>query len=136
MIQVYNNITTAVSAGGTIPFSGSINRRGCTTLFDSPSTIKLEEIGSYYILANFTYIPTDAGTVTISMVINGVTSTINVSSSYASTAGSPINISIPAIIRVNSSNNCPCVDNETTIRFIVNVAGNISNSNVVVTKLV
>ena len=84
MIQVYNNVNTAVTAGGTIPFSGSINRRGCTTLFDSPNTIQLEERGTYYIMANFTYLPTEAGTVTISMVVNGVTSTINTSS------GSPL----------------------------------------------
>lgn len=135
MIQVYNNVNTAVTAGGTIPFSGSINRRGCTTLFDSPNTIQLEERGTYYIMANFTYLPTEAGTVTIYMVVNGVTSTINIGSSSTSTAGSPVNITIPSLIRVNSSNNCPCVDNETTIHYIANVAGTISNSNVVVTKV-
>ena len=135
MIQVYNNVNTSVVAGGIIPFSGSINRRGCSALFSSPNTIKLTQKGSYLINASFTYLPTAAGTVTISMVVNGVTSTINIGSSSTSTAGSPVNITIPSLIRVNSSNNCPCVDNETTISYIANVAGTISNSNVVVTKV-
>lgn len=134
MIQIYNNVNTEVTAGGTIPFSGSINRRGCSTLFDSPNTIKLENKGTYLIISSFTYLPTEAGTVTITMVVNGVTSTINLGSSSTSTAGSPVNITFPALIRVNCNNNCCCVDNETTIRYIVNVAGTISNSNVVVTK--
>lgn len=134
MIQIYNNVNTAVTAGGTIPFSGSINRRGCSTLFDSPNTIKLENKGTYLIISSFTYLPTEAGTVTITMVVNGVTSTINLGSSSTSTAGSPVNITFPALISVKCNNNCCCVDNETTIRYIVNVAGTISNSNVVVTK--
>ena len=70
------------------------------------------------------------------MVVNGVTSTVNIGSSSTSTAGSPVNITIPSLIRVNTSNNCPCVDNETTINYIVNVAGTISNSNIVVTKVI
>lgn len=134
MIQVYNNVNTPVTAGGIIPFSGSINRRGCSAIFDNSSTIKLESKGTYLIISSFTFLPTVADTVTISMVINGVTSTINVGSSSTSTAGSPVNITFPALIRVNCSNNCCLVDNETTIKYIVNVAGTISNSNVVVTK--
>lgn len=136
MIQVYNNVNTSVVAGGIIPFSGSINRRGCSALFSSPNTIKLTQKGSYLINASFTYLPTAAGTVTISMVINGVTSTINVGSSSTSTAGNPVNISIPALIRVNCNNNCCAIDNDTEIKYIVSVAGIISSSEVVVTKIV
>lgn len=135
MIQVYNNVNTAVLAGGTIPFSGAINRRGCSATFDSPNTINLNSKGIYFITASFTYLPTATGTVTISMVINGVTSTINVASESASTESAPINITIPALVKVTDNNNCCCVDNATTISFIVNVAGTISNSNVVVTKV-
>lgn len=135
MLQIYNNINTPVTADGILTFSGTVNRFGCSAIFDFPSKILLQNKGIYSIVANFTYLPTADGAVTISMVVNGVTSTINVSSGSTSTAGSPVNITIPSLIKVDLDNCCPCVDNATTINYIVDVAGVISNSNIVVNKV-
>lgn len=133
MIQAYTNRSTPVIAGATLPIASKSYQKGCTAILANDE-IQLTKNGVYSIDANFSFTPAVAGLFTISAVIDGVTSTVFVGSSESSAVTQTMNVSIPFLLPVCKQENC-CCDANTTLSFIVNVAGNLETDLVKVTKI-
>lgn len=131
MIQVYSNTPTAILEGGTLPFLSSVERRGCTTALNGGS-ISIRHKGIYLIVANFSFAPTAAGDVIITMQRDGVESLVNIGSETAAAAGDIVNITIPSIVTADHDETRCC--GAVPITYTVNVAGTLISANATVTK--
>lgn len=132
MIQVTTNTPAAVAANGALLFTAFKHRKGCTAQLNS-GAIALTRPGTYMITANFSYLSTAAGTVTVTQSIDGTASTTDRASATAA-AGDIVSLTIPSLVTVRDED-CNC-GNAVLVGYAVNLAGTLTAANAVVTKVV
>lgn len=88
---------TAVAVDGVIPLGSLIRRYGCDISLNG-NAINLSGAGYYDVDASITVAPTAAGTVTATLVKDGV-AIPGATASAAAAAGAPTVLSFPALVR-------------------------------------
>lgn len=88
---------TAVAAGGVIPLGSLIRRYGCGISLNG-NAVNITDTGYYDVDASITVAPTAAGTVTATLIRDGV-AIPGASASAALAAGTPETLSFPALVR-------------------------------------
>lgn len=88
---------TAVAVDGVIPLGSLIRRYGCDISLNG-SAVNLSGAGYYDVDASITVAPTAAGTVTATLVKDGV-AIPGATASAAAAAGAPTVLSFPALVR-------------------------------------
>ena len=120
---------TAVAINGVVPLGSTIRRFGCNIEQDGNS-ITLAGRGYYRINMSATVLPSAAGTVTITMLKDGVAVAGATASVSTSVAGNPVNPNIVAVVR----NVCDC--DSSIISFVLTGTGStVNNMSVTVDKL-
>ena len=128
-IYTANTGTQSVSVGGTINLGGIVRRFGCALDLNG-GTINLTEQGFYDVNVSVTAAATAAGTVTVTLLNNGVAIPGATASATAAAAGDIVNLSFESIVRV------PCCGNSAALSVILTgTAATVSNIAVVVDKL-
>ena len=88
---------TAVAVDGVIPLGSLIRRYGCDISLNG-NAVNLSGAGYYDVDASITVAPTAAGTVTATLVKDGV-AIPGATASAAAAAGAPTVLSFPALVR-------------------------------------
>ena len=88
---------TAVAIDGVIPLGSLIRRYGCDISLNG-NAVNLSGAGYYEVDASITVAPTAAGTVTATLVKDGV-AIPGATASAAAAAGAPTVLSFPALVR-------------------------------------
>ena len=88
---------TAVAVNGVIPLGSLIRRYGCDIALNG-NAVNLNGTGYYDVDASITVAPTAAGTVTATLVKDGV-AIPGATASAAAAAGAPTVLSFPALVR-------------------------------------
>ena len=128
-IYTANTNVQAVASGETINLGNVIRRFGCA-LELSGGAIKLDEVGYYDINVSVTASPTAIGTVTVTLLNNGVAVVGGVASEAVASADVPVNLSFESVARVF------CGANTGTLTLVLTgTASDVSNVAVVVSKL-
>ena len=86
---------TAVEVNGVIPLGSLIRRYGCDISLNG-NTVNITGTGYYDVDASITVAPTAAGTVTATLVRDGVAIP---GASAAAAAGAPVTLAFPALVR-------------------------------------
>jgi hypothetical protein len=128
-IYTANTSPQSVASGGTIAL-GSVQRRFGDSIRLNGNGITLAERGYYDVDVSVTAAPLVAGTVVVSLYSNGVAVPGAVASGSVTTAGNPVSLSFPAIIRVACCGNPPVL----TLTLTGN-ASTVTNAAVSVAKL-
>lgn len=88
---------TAVAVNGAIPLGSLIRRYGCDASLNG-NAVNITGTGYYDVDASITVAPTAAGTVTATLVRNGVPIP-GATASAAAAAGAPVVLAFPALVR-------------------------------------
>ena len=134
MLEAYSTNQT-ISTNGTLPFNATKVSKGKTATLNGVSTIELNKAGVYEISLNISGLPSEAGDVTINMLVNSVTQANNINiPTVVTTAG--VSGTLTTLVRVLFDNGCQCNSSPTSVSFINTGVGLTNfNCNVVVTKL-
>jgi hypothetical protein len=127
-IYTVNSTPQTIAANGTLAL-GSVTHKYGDAIELNGNGINLTEAGYYNIITTATVSPTAAGTITLTMYKNGVAVPGAIATGAVSTAGNPMNLSFPALVKI------PCCGNDATLTFVVSAAGSVGNVSVVVEKL-
>lgn len=128
-IYVANTTAQTVAVNGTIALGSTIRRFGCATML-SGNTITLDEAGYYDVDVSVTASPTAIGTVTVSLLNNGVPVQGATASSTVAVANTPANVSFDGVVRVFCGANTGALS-----LVLLGTESNVTNVAVVVTKL-
>ena len=126
-IYTVNTGAQAVAEGGIISLGSIIRRYGCSLDLNG-NGINIKECGYYDVDASITVSPTAAGTVTVTMLKDGVVVPGATASETASAAGDFVNLSFPPIVR-------ECCTGSTLTFVLTEGAGNVTNIAVKVKKI-
>jgi hypothetical protein len=142
LIQLTNTTVGAVDVNENIPF-GTVTRRinapySCCNTFvlasSNTDTVTINDTGFYKITYSLSAVTAAAGTVTTSLMING-TSVYSVSA-YAADADSPVNVTLPYVIRVCPSGTTNAVVSPVTVQVQNSGAALTGNtSNIIIEKI-
>lgn len=128
-IYTVNNTLSTIAAAGTIPLGTTIRRFGCNLQL-SGTGITVEGSGYYSVNASFTVTPSVAGTVTITLLKDGVVVPGASAAATTSAAAESVNLAIDSIIRLQ------CCDSTSTLTFVLSGGeSTLNNAAVVVEKL-
>lgn len=128
-IYTANTTATAVAVGSAIPL-GTIIRRFGNNVNLSGNGIIMSGSGYYDVNASITLTPTAAGTVTVSLLRDGVAIPGATASETVAAAATTVNLSIPALVRLQ------CCNSSSTLTFVLTgAAATVNNIGVVVTKV-
>lgn len=132
MLEVGNTTSTAIAAGGNIPFTSVLYNTNNKTTFDSTNNaLIINRPGIYNVGGSFIFAPTDEGTASITMFVNGVAVPTAIST-FTATAGNIYTFTIPSkYIRTIKANTGSTV----SITFVSSVAGTLSSANAFVYKV-
>ena len=131
-IYVANQNTQDVAINGAINLGTVYRRFGNNIKFISSNTIQLDGPGYYDIDANFTILPTEIGSVTVTLLKNGVAIPGATATEAATVANVPVNLSINCLIREF----CPCAGDISNLTFVLTeTASAVQNTAVVAEKL-
>ena len=127
---IYTALTTptAVLADGIIPLGTLVRRYGCALAMNG-NGINVSETGYYDIKSSITVLPTAAGEITATVLVNGVPLTGATATATAAAAGDAVNLSIASVLRKCG---CDCPD---TITVQLSAAGTVNNSALVVERV-
>lgn len=124
-----NTGAQTVAVGGTLSLGTIIRRFGrCVNL--NGSGITISEDGYYDVAASITAEPTAAGTITVSLLRDGVAVPGATASATAAAAGNPVNLSIAALVRQC----CGCAGTTLTL-VLTGAASTVTNVAVVVERI-
>lgn len=132
-IFVANTQANTVAAGGTLPLSTVVRRRGCE-LSQSGNSVAIADCGSnyYLVLVNATFTAAAAGVATLSIQQNGSAVTAGTASTTITTATTEVrSLTIPVIVRTFNS----CGIDAITVVNTGTIALNFTNIAVEVIKL-
>ena len=127
-IYTANTSAQAVAIGGTVNLGSVVRRFGCAIDL-SGNAITIDECGYYDINISATVEPTAIGTVTLTLLNNGVEVTGATASEVVSAANDPASLSFESVVRVF------CGNSSALTVVLTGTASNVSNIAVVVTKL-
>lgn len=128
-IYTANTTSTVLAVGALLPLGTTIRRFGCNLVQDG-NTITVKGQGYYKVVASVTIAPTAAGTVTVTLNKDGVPVTGGTASGSVTTAATPTDLTIVAIVR----NVCDC--DSSVLSFVLDAgASTVSNIAVTVEKL-
>ena len=99
VIYSANTSSQTVASGGVISPGTIVRRFGCALDLNG-NGITASDPGYYNVNVSVTAEPAAAGTVTISLINNGITVPGATASATAAAAGDPVNVSLDGIIRV------------------------------------
>lgn len=128
MLEVGNTATsTTLTANSTIPFDKVFFNTNSRTSFNSTTNeMVIKKVGIYKVGGSFTFAPTTAGSVTVTMYVNGVAQPTAVSTIKTTADAQTVTFVIPSkyldIIPSNQNTTVP-------IKFVVSAAGVLSNAN-------
>ena len=122
LIQTANQSTQTVAENSIIGL-GSVQRRFGCNLRMSGNAIEVDGQGYYTLDCNVSVSPTATGAVTVALYSNGVQIPGAIAYGSASTASSPVNLSINATIRQGCC--CDSADNITCV--LLEGAGTVNN---------
>ena len=127
---IYTALTspTAVLADGIIPLGAIVRRYGCA-LAANGNGINVNEPGYYDIKASITVLPTVAGTITATVLADGVPIPGATATGTAAAADDAVNLSIASVLRKCG---CECPQ---TITVQLDAAGTVDNMALVVERV-
>lgn len=111
-LYTVNNSLPTVAVNGTIPFGTIIRRFGCNINLSGTGII-MEGTGYYDVEISATVSPTAAGTVTITLLKDGVAVPGAVASETAAAAGNATNLGISTVVRLQ------CCDSTSTLTLVL-----------------
>ena len=117
----------AIAANGTVPLGAVVRRYGCALTLNG-NGIAVVPAGYYAVDVNLTVLPTAAGNVTATLLLDGIAVPGAVATATAAAAGDAVNLNIAALIR----NVCQGVR---TLTVVLDAAGTVSNAAVRVLKV-
>ncbi|MBQ8616258.1 MAG: hypothetical protein IJ418_02215 [Clostridia bacterium] len=126
-IYTVMNTPAAVAAGGTVPLGTIIRRFGCGLDLNG-NGVTLLPAGYYKADVNLTVLPTAAGAITATLLVDGVAYPGAVATGTPTAAGAAVNLNIPALIR----NVCAGAH---TLTVVLDVAATVNNAAVAVVKV-
>lgn len=131
MLEVGNTSSTAIAAGGKIPFTTVFFDTNNKAFFDSANnSLNIRRPGIYNVGGSFVFTPTAAGPVTISMLVNGTASPTALAT-FTAVAGSTYTFNIPSrYIRTVASSG-----GSVPITFVASAAGTLTSANAFVYKV-
>ena len=127
-IYTVNPNTQTVVNGGTVALGGVVRRFGCHAMLNG-ETIRLNGEGYYLINISMTVSPSAVGTITATLLNNGVNVVGGVASETVAAADDSVNLSISSVVRVY------CGATGSLSIETSGVDSNVSNVSVVVAKL-
>lgn len=119
---------TTVAAGGDIPLGNVVRRYGCGATL-SGNAISLNGEGYYDADVSVTVIPTAAGTITASLLQDGVAIPGATASATVAATDTSVTLSFPAAVRLLR------YSPRATLRLTLSAAGSVTNAAVTVRKL-
>lgn len=130
VLYVANTDTQAVAVGGTLGLGNTIRRFGCASALSSTNIVNLDETGYYDVNVSVVAAPTAAGTVTVSLLNNGVAIPGATASATVAAAGESVNLSFESVARVF------CNANTGALSIVLEgAASDVTNVAIVVRKL-
>lgn len=125
---IYTAMTTPVDvlAGGTIPLGTIIRRYGC--IAQNGDGIALNETAYYDVSANVTVTATEAGDISVTLLVNGTPYPGAIATATATAAGTVV-LPIDAIVRVG------CCDGVKSLTLQLSAAGTVQNVSVSVERV-
>lgn len=127
-IYTVNPNTQTVVNGGTVALGDVVRRFGCHAMLNG-ETIRLNGEGYYLINISMTVSPSAVGTITATLLNNGVNVVGGVASETVAAADDSVNLSISSVVRVH------CGATGSLSIETSGVDSNVSNVSVVVVKL-
>ena len=97
-IYTVNSGAQTVAVGGTIPLGSVIRRFGCNANLNG-NGITIDEQGYYDVDVAVTLTPATAGTVTVTLMRDGVAVPGATASAFTPTADDPVSVSFHALVR-------------------------------------
>lgn len=128
LLYAVNNALPTVPASGTIPFGTVIRRFGCNIQL-AGSGVTLSGSGYYDIDVHVTASPTAAGTITVTLLKDGVVVPGASAAETVATAGDTVSLSFPAVVRLT------CEDTSTLSIVLSGAEAVINNASIVVEKV-
>ena len=127
---IYTALTspTAVLANGNIPLGALVRRYGCALAVNGDG-VNVSEPGYYDIAASITALPTAAGAITASVLVDGVQIPGATATATAAAAGDAVNLSIASVLR-----KCGC-DCPQTLTVQLNAAGTVQSMALVIERV-
>lgn len=122
-VRTYNNSAQAVSAVATqLTLNGTaITRTGCSITPDG-NILRINNGGLYFLAADVTITPTEAGTVTVQMYINGVAMPDAIAQEVVAANGTTtLHVETSRLLAA-----CPCATKPTIAVWISGAAGSVS----------
>lgn len=122
-VRTYNNAAQAVTAAATqLTLSGTaITRTGCSISPDG-NILRINNGGLYFFAADVTITPTEAGTVTVQMYLNGVAMPDAVAQKVVAANGTTtLHVETSRLLAA-----CPCTTKPTISVWISGAAGSVS----------
>lgn len=129
-IYTANTGAQAVAVGGVIALGSIIRRFGCGVNLNG-NGIVIDREGYYDVDASITVAPTAAGTVTVTLLRDGVAVPGATASNSTSVAGNPVNLDITALVRQAGC----CAGGSTLTLVLTAGAGTVTNVALKVIKL-
>jgi hypothetical protein len=128
-IYTVNNTVSAVAINGIIPIGTTIRRFG-KNIEQSGNGVLLCGEGYYKCSASITLLPSTVGTVTVSLLADGVAIAGGTASSNVATANTAINLNLESLVRLRC-----CDDTSTLTLVLTGVNAGITNVAFVVEKI-
>ena len=127
---IYTALTTptAVLANGIVPLGAIVRRYGCA-LAANGNGVNVAEPGYYDVKASITVMPTAAGVVTATMLVDGAEVHGATATGTAAAAGDAVNLSIASVLR-----KCGC-DCPQTLTVQLNAAGTVDTMALVIERV-
>lgn len=127
---IYTALTTptAILADGMIPLGAIVRRYGCA-LAANGNGVNVAEPGYYDIAASITVMPTAAGVITATILVDGVEIPGATATGTAAAAGDAVNLSIASVLR-----KCGC-DCPQTLTIQLSAAGTVDNMALVIERV-
>ena len=128
-LYAVNNSLPTIPAAGVIPFGTVIRRFGCNIQL-AGTGVTLSGAGYYDVDVSVTLSPSAIGTVTVSLLKDGVLIPGASAAETVTAAGDTVNLSFSAIVRLQC-----CEDTSTLTLVLSGGAATINNASIVVEKL-
>lgn len=124
-----NDTSAAYQVGSTVPFGATVRRFGCNVGLNG-SGIIVRGSGYYDVYVSVTAAPTAAGTVTITLLKDGVAVPGMTASQTVAAAGNPTNLALCGLVREQ------CCDSSSTLTLqLTGAASTVTNIAAVVEKV-